>query len=120
LVTLNRSDAARLQGSFNVLNHRKPRKKRETLENDRNVGKFSVDRVAVPVDCSATGRGEAGEHPHQGGLPTTGRSKKRKNLSGKHCKVDWGNYLNVDAHRPLPCQWRNNLLARPPGRRKIS
>jgi len=37
----------------------------------------------------------------QGGFTATGRSKGRKNLSGKDCKVDCGNHLNAPTLRVL-------------------
>ena len=97
LVTLNRRDAASFERSFDVFNDRKPGKEREALEDDGDVRKSSVDRLAVPVNRAPRRGGKAREHAHQRGFPATRGPQQCDDLSGINRQINGRNDLDAAA-----------------------
>ena len=97
LATLKGRDAAGFERSFDVFNDRKPGKERETLEDNGNVAKSSVNRLAVPVNRAPGGGRKAGEHAHERGFPATGCPEQGDDLSRVNRQINGRNDLDAAA-----------------------
>ena len=95
LAALSRRHAASLQRSFNILKNREPGKKREALEDDRDVDLGLRDRLAVPVDLAGRRRGEPGQHAQHGRFARSRRAQQGKNLSRHDAQIGRRDHLNA-------------------------
>ncbi len=92
---LGRVNASRLQRSFDVFKHRKPRKERETLENDGDVNLGLRDRLPMPIDLAGRGPRETGQHAQHGGLARSRRAQKRDDFARHNAQVGGRDHLDA-------------------------
>src|SRR5215471_2636249 len=97
LVAFDRSHAARLQRSFDIFDHCEPRKEGETLEHNRDIGKFSVHWLAIPINGAAGGGRESREHAHQHGLAASRSAEQSNDLSRVDGEINGCNHLDAAA-----------------------
>lgn len=77
-----------LQGQGHVAVHVLPGEQPEVLEDDGHPRVGADHRGAADGDAAVVGLGQAGHHPQQGGLATTGRPDDAHELAGLNGEAD--------------------------------
>src|SRR5713226_7432954 len=97
LVAFNGRHAASFERGFDVFENGEPRKERETLKDDRDVGRFVTDRLAVPVNGAGGGRRKTSQHAKQRGFAAAGSAEERDDLARVNGEIGGGDNLDVTA-----------------------